>query len=84
MKNYIKILSLLVFIISLWTFNSFLKFRIDEDLLNLQKLQKQLLLKESFNSQSSPANLSKSIDEFVPEKFDKSQLTNLMFRFSQE
>ena len=84
MKNYIKILSLLIFIVSLWTVSSFAQDIVNRDVSKLKDLNKEFLLKESFSKQSSPSNLSKSISEFVPEKFDKSKLTDLIVKFSQE
>jgi uncharacterized protein YxeA len=84
MKNYIKILSLLIFIVSLWTVSSFFQDIVNRDVSKLKDLNKEFLLKESFSKQSSPSNLSKSISEFIPEKFDKSKLTDLIIKYTQE
>jgi hypothetical protein len=84
MKNYIKILSLLLFIVTLWVFSFNLESRINTDLYNLRQLQKELFLKESFDKQNSPSKLYNSINEFVPEKLDKTKLTDSIVKFSKE
>ena len=84
MKNYINILSLIVFVISIWTVNTTFSPTIDSTVSKIKESRKDLALKQSFAEQSNLADLSKSIDSFVPEKLDKGLLINLMAKFAQE
>lgn len=84
MKNYINILALIIFILGIWTVNSFIYVNVNESIVKIQNSKKDLALKASFDKQGDPIQLSKSIDEFVPEKLDKGQLSNLISRFANE
>lgn len=73
--TYKNLLALLVFIVLVWGVNSFVSGIIDDNLKTTESLRKELILKESFNKQQSPARFSKSINEFVPDKLDKVAVT---------
>lgn len=83
MSNLIKILSLPIFIVSIWSVNSFFLPMVTKDLDIIDDAKKELLLKESFNA-SSPANLSQSINQFVSGKFDKNQIIDLIATFARD
>lgn len=78
MKNYTykNLLALLVFIVLVWSVNSYMTGVIDDNLKNINSLKKELVLKESFTTQKSTEKLSKSINEFVPDKLDKVTIIN--------
>jgi hypothetical protein len=78
MKSYIQLLAPLIFIVSIWTINSFLEARLTSELKQLQESKKDLALKKSFAKQGSTVEFSQSIEEFVPIKFDKSKITNIV------
>lgn len=86
MKQYIykAIFPLLIFIVCVWTINSLLFGFVDSDLDNINNLRKEISLKKSFSEQDSPEKLSKSINEFIPEKLDKVAVTNLITKLAQE
>ena len=83
MSNLTKLLSLAIFIVAIWSVNSFLSPRVSNETDNINIDKQQLLVKQSF-SDSSPANLSKSVNEFVLKKFDKNELVNLIDILSQQ
>jgi len=83
MSNLTKLLSLAIFIVAIWSVNSFLLPRVSNDTNNINIDKQQLLVKQSF-SDSSPANLSKSVNEFVIKKFDKNELVNLIDILSRQ
>lgn len=86
MKQYIykAIFPLLIFIVCIWTINSLLFGFIDSDLDNINNLRKEMSLKKSFSEQDSPEKLSKSINEFIPEKLDEVAVANLITKLAQE
>lgn len=73
-----NILSLLVFVVIFWFFNSFMARAIDDNLKNIQSLKRELIIKESFINQKSTEKLSKSINDFVPDKLDKISVINYL------
>lgn len=83
MSNLTKLLSLAIFIVAIWSVNSFILPRVSNDTNNININKQQLLVKQSF-SDSSPANLSKSVNEFVIKKFDKNELVNLIDILSRQ
>lgn len=83
MSNLTKLLSLAIFIVAIWSVNSFLLPRVSNDTNNINIDKQQLLVKQAF-SDSSPANLSKSVNEFVIKKFDKNELVNLIDILSRQ
>jgi hypothetical protein len=83
MSNLAKFLSLIVFVVAIWSVNSFLLPRVKSDISLLSKSKKELAIKQSFN-ENSPANLSKSMNEFVLKEFDKNQVINLIEKFANE
>jgi hypothetical protein len=83
MSNLIKFLSIIIFGVAIWSGNSFLSPRVESDISLLSKSKKELAIKQNFND-NSPEKLSKSMNEFVLEKFDKNQVINLIERFAKE
>lgn len=83
MSNLYKSLSLIIFIVVIWSINSFLLPRVSSDLEFLSKSKRDLSVKKSFDD-NSPANLSKSMNEFALKQFDKNQVINLIDSFSKE
>lgn len=83
MSNLVKFLSLIIFGVAIWSVNSFLLTRVKSDISVLSKSKKELFIKQNFN-ENSPANLSKSMNEFVLKDFDKNQVINLIEKFSNE
>lgn len=83
MSNSIKFLTLIIFIVAIWTVNSFLLPRISTETKNINIAKNELAVKQAFND-SSPANISKSVNEFVPKQFNKNELVNLIDRFAIE
>jgi hypothetical protein len=83
MSKIRKFLSLVVFGVAIWSFNLFLLPRVSSDLEILSKSKKDLSIKQSFND-NSPADLSKSINQFVVKEFDKNQAINLIDALSKE
>lgn len=83
MSNYSKILSLLIFAVSIWSAHSLFYTKFSEDMENLKTSKQELLVKQSFND-NSPAALSNSINEFIPTKFDKNEITNAIDKFARE
>lgn len=83
MSNSIKFLTLIIFIVAIWTVNSFLLPRISTETKNINIAKNELAVKQSFND-GSPANISKSVNEFVPKQFNKNELVNLIDRFAIE
>lgn len=83
MSNPIKFLALTIFIVSIWTVNSFLLSRVTTGTENISSSKNELTIKQSFN-EASPANLSKSINEFIVKDFDKNKLVNLIDSFAQQ
>lgn len=75
MSNSIKFLTLIIFIVSIWTVNSFLLPRISTETKNINIAKNELAVKQAFND-ASPADISQSVNEFVLKKFDKNQLIN--------
>lgn len=84
MKKYINILALIVFIVSIWTVNTFISTPIDSVTSNIENSRKDLVFKQSFAEQSDVSSLSKSIDSLVPEKLDKGLLIDLVAKFASE
>jgi len=84
MKKYINILALIVFIVSIWTVNTFISTTIDSVTSNIENSRKDLVFKQSFAEQSDVSSLSKSIDSLVPEKLDKGLLIDLVAKFASE
>lgn len=86
MKNYAykNILALLVFGVLVWSVNSYMSGMIDDNLKNINSLKKELALKESFTTQKSTDKLSKSINDFVPDKLDKVATINYINKLSQD
>jgi hypothetical protein len=82
MSNLYKFLSLIIFIVAIWSVNSFLSTRVSNDLEILNKSKLELSLKQSFND-NSPADISKSMNEFVVKEFDKNQAINLIDSFAK-
>jgi len=83
MSNLAKFLSLIVFVVAIWSVNSFLLPRVKSDISLLSKSKKELAIKQSFN-ENSPEKLSKSMNEFVLKEFDKNQVINLIEKFANE
>jgi len=83
MSNLIKFLSIIIFGVAIWSVNSFLSPRVESDISLLSKSKKELAIKQNFND-NSPEKLSKSMNEFVLEKFDKNQVINLIENFAKE
>lgn len=83
MSNLAKFLSLIIFGVAIWSVNSFLLPRVKSDISVLSKSKKELFIKQNF-SENSPANLSKSMNEFVLKEFDKNTVINLIEKFSNE
>jgi len=83
MSNSIKFIILIIFIVAIWTVNSFLLPRITTETKSINNAKNELAVKKAFDS-SSPANISKSVNEFVPKQFNKNELVNLIDRFAIE
>jgi|LakMenE01Jun11ns_1017448.scaffolds.fasta_scaffold9890341_3 hypothetical protein len=83
MSNQIKLLSIIIFLIAIWLVNSNLLPMLSADLESIDKLKKELLLKQAFND-NNPEKLYKSSNEFVLDKYDKNKLINLIDSFTQE
>lgn len=83
MSNLAKFLSLIIFGVAIWSVNSFFLPRVKSDISVLSKSKKELFIKQNF-SENSPANLSKSMNEFVLKEFDKNTVINLIEKFSNE
>lgn len=83
MSNLIKFFLLLIFIVVIWSINSFLLPIVTKDVDTISQFKKELLFKQSFDS-ASPAKLSQSLDQFIPRKFDKTQIIDLIAVFAQE
>lgn len=83
MSNSIKFLTLTIFICAIWTVNSFLLPRISSETESINTAKNELAIKQAFND-GSPANIFKSVNEFVPKQFNKNELVNLIDRFAIE
>jgi hypothetical protein len=83
MSNSIKFLALIIFIVAIWTVNSFLLPRVSTETKNINIAKNELAIKQSFND-ASPANISRSVNEFIPKQFNKNELVNLIDRFAIE
>lgn len=84
MKDNINILYLIIFIGSIWTVNTTISPNINSAISKIKESRKDLYIKQSFNEQDNLVYLSKSIDNFVPEKLDKVQLSNLIANLAQK
>lgn len=83
MSNLNKLLSLVIFTVSIWSVNSFLYPRLSSGLKNLNISEQELKIKQAFND-NSPAKLSRSINDFVLPQFDRNDITNLIDRFAKD
>ncbi|MEY2985994.1 MAG: hypothetical protein RJB24_223 [Candidatus Parcubacteria bacterium] len=83
MSNLNKLLSLVIFTVSIWSVNSFLYPRLSSGLKNLNISEQELKIKQAFND-NSPAKLSTSINDFVLPQFDRNDITNLIDRFAKD
>ena len=83
MSNLNKLLSIVIFTVSIWSVNSFLYPRLSSGLKNLNISEQELKIKQAFND-NAPAKLSTSINDFVLPKFDRNDITNLIDRFAKD
>ena len=86
MQNYTSknLLALLVFVVLIWSVNSFVSGMIDTNLDTNNSLEKELILKQSFTNQKSTDKFSKSINEFVPDRLDKVSITNYVNQLAKD
>jgi hypothetical protein len=84
MKGYMQLLSLLIFIVSIWTLNTFFVARLESDISKLNDSKKELALRQSFSNQMSLDRLSKDIQSFVPLELNKGEITNSVAKLAQD
>lgn len=84
MKGYMQLLSLLIFIISIWTVNSFFVARLESDISKLNDSKKELALRQSFSKQISLDRLSQNIQRFVPPNLNKGEITNSISKLAKD
>lgn len=84
MKGYMQLLSLLIFIISIWTVNSFFVARLESDISKLNDSKKELALRRSFSKQISLDRLSQNIQRFVPPNLNKGEITNSISKLAKD
>jgi|GEM_PF-718478 hypothetical protein len=86
MKNYTykNLLALLVFLVLLWSVNLFVTGLLTDNLEDIKAMRKELFIKESFISQGDTGKLSKSINDFVPEKLDKLSIINYVNQLTRD
>lgn len=86
MKNYTykNLLALLVFLALLWSVNLFVTGLLTDNLEDIKAMRKELFIKESFISQGDTGKLSKSINDFVPEKLDKLSIINYVNQLTRD
>ncbi|NBP56180.1 hypothetical protein EBU71_06545 [bacterium] len=83
MSNPTKFLALTIFIVAIWTVNLFLLPRITTETKSINNAKNELAVKKAFDD-SSPANIAKSVNAFVPKQFDKNKLFNLIDGLAKE
>jgi hypothetical protein len=83
MSNAIKFLLLTIFIVAIWSVNSFLLPKVSNETKNINIAKRELSVKQSFND-SFPVDLSTSANEFVLKRFDKNQLVNNIDSLAQK
>lgn len=83
MSNLKKFLSLIIFIVAIWSVNSFLLPKVHTETKNMSTSKEELAIKQLFND-GSPSKLAKFSNEFVLKQFDKNQLVNLIDTLAQQ
>lgn len=86
MQNYTSknLLALFIFYLLVWGLSSFVSGMIVTNLETTDSLKKELSLKQSFTNQKSTEQLSKSINDFVPDKLDKVVTTNYVNQLAKD